>query len=321
MQNQIIIKGAKEHNLKNVDLELPKNKLIVFTGVSGSGKSSLAFDTIFAEGQRRYVESLSAYARQFLGQKDKPDVESIEGLSPAIAIDQKASNHNPRSTVATITEIYDYLRVLFARIGIPYCPNDGTKIEKMSVDEIVNYTQPFLTSDVRNGVLSILAPVVEGRKGEYHQLLYDLYLEGYQKAYIDNKPHNLADRVTLSRYKQHKIEVVVDENVPTVEEGGAVEAIRYLDHEIWVAGRADTECTLWLSELFYPGWKATINGRSEPIYRANGIFRALKLEKGHFDVRFRYEPSSFYWGLVVSGFSFLLIVFFYLIGDNILLKK
>ena len=211
----IRIRGAREHNLQGVDVDIPKNKLVVFTGVSGSGKSSLAFDTIFAEGQRRYVESLSAYARQFLGQKDKPNVDSIEGLSPAIAIDQKASSHNPRSTVATITEIYDYLRVLYARIGTPYCPDDGTKIEKMSVDEIVSFIQSKISSytliPLYPETLSVLAPVVEGRKGEYHQLLYDLYLEGFQKAYIDNKLYNLADKVTLPRYKQHKIEVVVDE--------------------------------------------------------------------------------------------------------------
>lgn len=213
-QPQILIRGAREHNLKNINLDIPKDQLVVFTGVSGSGKSSLAFDTIFAEGQRRYVESLSAYARQFLGQKDKPDVESIEGLSPAVAIDQKSASHNPRSTVATITEIYDYLRVLYARIGTPYCPNDGTKIEKMSVDEIVNFIQTAIAKSIpqkNHDVIKILAPVVEGRKGEYHQLLYDLYLEGFQKANIDNKEYNLADKVKLARFKQHKIEVIIDE--------------------------------------------------------------------------------------------------------------
>lgn len=214
MQDKIIIKGAREHNLKNIDLELPKNKLIVFTGVSGSGKSSLAFDTIFAEGQRRFIESLSSYARQFLGQKDKPDVESIEGLSPAIAIDQKAGGHNPRSTVATITEIYDYLRVLFARVGTPYCPNCQIKIEQMSVDEIVSLLENKLNQK-KGGQdqtpLTILAPVVEGRKGEYHQLLYDLYLEGFEYTYINGKKYRLSQKIDLSRYKKHKIEVVIDE--------------------------------------------------------------------------------------------------------------
>jgi excinuclease ABC subunit A len=218
MEDVIRIKGAREHNLKNIDLELPRNKLIVFTGLSGSGKSSLAFDTIYAEGQRRYIESLSAYARQFLGQMQKPDVDYIEGLSPAVSIDQKARSHNPRSTVGTVTEIYDYLRVLFARVGIAYCPNDGTPIEKLSVDQIIeNIIQGTVTSDQRTknppagGNITILAPVVRGRKGEYHQLLNDLYTQGYLKARVDGKFKNLKERIVLSRYKQHTIEAVVDE--------------------------------------------------------------------------------------------------------------
>ena len=168
MNDKIIIKGAKVHNLKNIYLELPKNKLIVFTGVSGSGKSSLAFDTIFAEGQRRYVESLSPYARQFLGQMDPPDVEEISGLSPAIAIDQKGHSHNPRSTVATLTEIYDYMRVLFARIGKPFCPNCGGEIKKLSPQEMID----TIIESAEGKPITILAPVVRGRKGEYYQLLY-----------------------------------------------------------------------------------------------------------------------------------------------------
>jgi excinuclease ABC subunit A len=220
MEDKIIIKGAKENNLKNVSLEIPKNKMVVFTGVSGSGKSSLAFDTIFAEGQRRYIESLSSYARQFLGQKNKPDVESIEGLSPAVAIDQKAASHNPRSTVATITEIYDYLRVLFARIGQPYCPNCGEKIEKMSIDQIIDFIQTAVAeskiNEIKNNI-KILAPVIEGRKGEYHQLLYDLYLEGFQQAYIDGKLRDLSERINLGKFVQHKIEVVIDEFNPNEE--------------------------------------------------------------------------------------------------------
>src|SRR3989338_5034916 len=170
MQDKIIIKGAREHNLKNISLELPRNKLICFTGVSGSGKSSLAFDTIFAEGQRRYVESLSAYARQFLGQMEKPDVDEIEGLSPAISIDQKAHSANPRSTVATITEIYDYLRVLFARIGRPHCVKCGKEIRKLSVDEMVEVALEralsLRGSRKSTEAISVLAPVVRGRKGE-----------------------------------------------------------------------------------------------------------------------------------------------------------
>src|SRR5579862_558409 len=164
--DKIIIKGAREHNLKNLDLEIPKNKLVVFTGLSGSGKSSLAFDTIFAEGQRRYVESLSSYARQFLGQMEKPDVDHIEGLSPAIAIDQKSTSHNPRSTVGTVTEIYDYLRVLFARVGEPRCPIHGTSLAAQSISQMVD-TLMALPNETG---LSILAPLIRDRKGEYKQL-------------------------------------------------------------------------------------------------------------------------------------------------------
>jgi len=171
MQEKIIIKGAREHNLKNINLELPRNKFIVFTGISGSGKSTLAFDTIFAEGQRRYLESLSTYARQFLGQMEKPNVDSIEGLSPAISIEQKAASHNPRSTVGTITEIYDYLRVLFARIGTPHCPVCLKPIEKLSLEQMVEKVL-----DLPEGqTITILAPIVRGRKGEYLQLLNNLY--------------------------------------------------------------------------------------------------------------------------------------------------
>ena len=206
MNDKIIIKGAKVHNLKNIDLELPKNKLIVFTGVSGSGKSSLAFDTIFAEGQRRYVESLSPYARQFLGQMDTPDVEEITGLSPAIAIDQKGHSHNPRSTVATLTEIYDYMRVLFARIGKPFCPNCGGEIKKLSPQEMID----TIIESAGGKPITILAPVVRGRKGEYYQLLYDFISDGFSKARIDGKFHSLHERINLSRYKTHNIDLVVD---------------------------------------------------------------------------------------------------------------
>ncbi len=231
MQDKIIIKGAREHNLKNISLEIPRDKLVVFTGMSGSGKSSLAFDTIFAEGQRRYVESLSAYARQFLGQMDKPDVDEIEGLSPAISIDQKAHSSNPRSTVATITEIYDYMRVLYARAGHPFCPIGGEPIRKMTVEEMVDvilkrtrdiHADAKTIEEARKKpraknvtVISkdeivILAPVVRGRKGEYHQLLQDLYQSGFLEVRLDGKWQSLRERVNLSRYKQHTIEVVID---------------------------------------------------------------------------------------------------------------
>lgn len=210
MKDKIIIRGAREHNLKNISLELPRDKMIVFTGLSGSGKSSLAFDTIFAEGQRRYIESLSAYARQFLGKLDKPDVDEIEGLSPAISIDQKSHSTNPRSTVATITEIYDYLRVLFARAGKPYCPKCGREIRKMTNEEIVDAILEIWGKDNSKKNLVILAPVVRGRKGEYYQLLYDFLNAGFREARIDNKFYNLRERIELSRYKLHTIEIVID---------------------------------------------------------------------------------------------------------------
>ncbi len=208
MQDKIIIKGAREHNLKNISLELPRNKLICFTGVSGSGKSSLAFDTIFAEGQRRYVESLSAYARQFLGQMEKPDVDEIEGLSPAISIDQKAHGSNPRSTVATITEIYDYLRVLFARVAQPHCVTCGEKIQKLTNEEMVDIVVENATE--MKGSIKVLSPIVKGRKGEYYQLLYDLYNSGFARVRIDGTEHRLDEPIKLARYKAHVIEIVVD---------------------------------------------------------------------------------------------------------------
>src|ERR1700688_2503678 len=199
MKDKIIIKGAREHNLKNISLELPRDKMIVFTGLSGSGKSSLAFDTIFAEGQRRYIESLSAYARQFLGRLDKPDVDDIEGLSPAISIDQKSHSGNPRSTVATITEIYDYLRVLFARAGKPYCPTCGREIKKLTNEEIVDVAIDIANENSgpegpkKNMV--ILAPVVRGRKGEYYQMLYDFLNAGFSEVRVDGTYHSLRERL------------------------------------------------------------------------------------------------------------------------------
>ena len=207
MEDKIIIRGARAHNLKNIDLDIPRNELVVITGISGSGKSSLAFDTIYAEGQRRYIESLSSYARQFLGQMEKPDVDLIDGLSPAISIDQKSASHNPRSTVGTITEIYDYLRVLYARIGKPFCPNDDTPIVKQTIDQIID----FILNLLPNKEILILAPVIRGRKGEYHQLLNDLYQEGYLRVRVNGKIKNLREKIVLSRYKSHNIEVVVDQ--------------------------------------------------------------------------------------------------------------
>lgn len=224
MQDKIIIKGAREHNLKNIDLELPRNKMIVFTGLSGSGKSSLAFDTIFAEGQRRYIESLSAYARQFLGGMSKPDVNEIEGLSPAISIDQKAHSANPRSTVATITEIYDYLRVLYARVGEPNCPLCGTKIERMTTDEMVERIKNKTLKIKNKKEILILSPVVRGRKGEYYQMLYDLYNSGFLEVRVDGKIKSLKERIILSKNHKHTIEVVVD-RLNNIEEKRLAEAV------------------------------------------------------------------------------------------------
>ena len=231
MENKLIVKGARTHNLKNITVEMPRDKLVVFTGLSGSGKSSLAFDTIFAEGQRRYIESLSAYARQFLRQMQKPDVDEIVGLSPAISIDQKSRSNNPRSTVATITEIYDYLRVLFARIGRPHCLLCGSPIEKLSKDEIMQFVLERI-GESREGVpaadekkpkarrpkgdarerisFEILAPLVRGRKGEYYQLLYDLLGKGYVSVVVDGKRFSLREQILLDKNKRHDIDVLVD---------------------------------------------------------------------------------------------------------------
>ena len=222
-EEQIHIKGAKTHNLKNVSLSIPRNKMVIFTGLSGSGKSSLAFDTIFAEGQRRYIESLSAYARQFLRQMQKPDVEEITGLSPAISIDQKSRSNNPRSTVATITEIYDYLRILYARVGKPHCLVCGREIRKHSNEEIIHSivdsttklvpkkTRKVMGVEISEDVVRIYAPVVVGRKGEYYQLLYDLLGKGFEKVKVDGKEHNLREQIILSKNKKHDIDALVDE--------------------------------------------------------------------------------------------------------------
>src|SRR5450432_1009515 len=206
MNDQIVIRGAREHNLKNVDLVLPRDQLIVFTGLSGSGKSSLAFDTIYAEGQRRYVESLSAYARQFLGQMDKPDVDFIEGLSPAVSIDQKSTNRNPRSTVGTITEVYDYLRLLYARIGHPHCPTCGRPIARQTPQQIVDRVLE-LDEGTR---FQVLAPLIRGRKGEYADLFGDLQTKGYSRARVDGMTVRLDDAATgsgklpaLKKYEKH----------------------------------------------------------------------------------------------------------------------
>ena len=204
--DKIVIKGAREHNLKNVDLELPRDKFIVFTGLSGSGKSSLAFDTIYADGQRRYVESLSSYARMFLGQMEKPDVDSIEGLSPAISIDQKTTSKNPRSTVGTVTEIYDYLRLLYARIGIPHCPVCGRVIEQQTVDQMVDQIMAL----PEGSRIQILAPVVRGRKGEHKKEFENAKRSGFVRVRADGILYDLSEEIKLEKNKKHNIEIVID---------------------------------------------------------------------------------------------------------------
>ncbi|MCK5027632.1 MAG: ABC-ATPase UvrA, partial [Candidatus Pacebacteria bacterium] len=224
-EQNIHVKGARTHNLKNIDVSMPRNEMIAITGLSGSGKSSLAFDTIFAEGQRRYVESLSSYARQFLRQMQKPDVDEITGLSPAISIDQKSRSNNPRSTVATITEIYDYMRVLYARIGKPHCIVCGREIQKLSNDEIVSFVYDKVKGIKKNkkgdksvlGVtyntskIQIFSPVVRGRKGEYYQMLYDFLSKGYVSVRVDGKLYNLREQITVAKTKKHDIDVLIDE--------------------------------------------------------------------------------------------------------------
>ena len=226
--DRIRIAGAREHNLKDISLELPRDALIVITGLSGSGKSSLAFDTIYAEGQRRYVESLSAYARQFLGQMDKPDVDSIEGLSPAISIDQKTTSRNPRSTVGTVTEIYDYLRLLWARVGHPHCHNCGKPIAGQSVEQIIDHVMT-LPEGTR---FMVLAPVVRGRKGEYKDLLEELRAEGFTRAKIDGELRLLEEEIELDKKFKHDIAVVVDR---LVHEAGRAQAAGRLGRD---GGRA-----------------------------------------------------------------------------------
>ena len=213
MDNVIKIVGAKENNLKNVSLEIPRDKLVVLTGVSGSGKSSLAFGTIFAEGQRRYIESLSSYARQFLGQSQKPDVELIEGLSPAISIDQKTTNHNPRSTVGTVTEIYDYLRLLFARVGTPYCPHCNKKIEEQTIDQIVDSILAY----GEGSKILVLSPIATGQNGAFEKVFSNLKKAGFVRVQVDGNVYSLDEDIILDKNQKHNIRIVVDRIV--IKEG------------------------------------------------------------------------------------------------------
>src|SRR3990172_6770068 len=222
----IVVKGAREHNLKNITVEIPRDRLVVITGLSGSGKSTLAFDTIYAEGQRRYVESLSAYARQFLGRMDKPDVDYIEGLSPAISIDQKGASHNPRSTVGTTTEIYDYLRLLFARVGHPHCPRCGRPIAKQAPQHMVDAILQF----PEGSRIMIRAPLVSDRKGEHQQVLEEARKAGFVRVRVDGRIRDLSDDFSLDKNKKHTVEVVVDRLViQKPEEGQDNDTLRMTD--------------------------------------------------------------------------------------------
>ena len=274
MEDKIIIKGAKEHNLKNVDLELPRNKFIVFTGLSGSGKSSLAFDTIYAEGQRRYVESLSAYARQFLGQMEKPNVEYIEGLSPAISIDQKTTSKNPRSTVGTVTEIYDYLRLLFARVGEVHCPVCGEKISQMTVQEIVDKMMEF----PERTKLQILSPIVRGQKGTHKKLIENIKKEGFVRIRVNGENYEVTDELDLNKNKKHNIEVVVDRIV--VKDGiegrlaDSIETAIKLSDGLVIAQIIDGEEILYSTKFACPEHGVGIEELSPRMFSFNSPFGA-----------------------------------------------
>ena len=261
MNESIKIEGARAHNLKNINVEIPRDKLVVVTGLSGSGKSSLAFDTIYAEGQRRYVESLSAYARQFLGQMDKPDVDNIEGLSPAISIDQKTTSHNPRSTVGTVTEIYDYLRLLYARVGRPHCPNCGKPIAQQSVDQMVDQIKAL----PEGTKLLIMAQLVRGKKGEHRKILDQIRRDGYVRVRIDGEVRDLGEEIALEKQKKHTIEVVVDRLVvregmesrltdsleTALKAGGGVVYVQIVDGELLMFSEnfACVDCGISLPEI------------------------------------------------------------------------
>ena len=280
MEDKIIIKGAKEHNLKNVDLELPRNKFIVFTGLSGSGKSSLAFDTIYAEGQRRYVESLSAYARQFLGQMEKPNVEYIEGLSPAISIDQKTTSKNPRSTVGTVTEIYDYLRLLFARVGEVHCSVCGAKISQMTIQEIVDKMMEF----PERTKLQILSPVVRRQKGTHKKLIENIKKEGFVRIRVNGENYEVTDEIDLSKNKKHNIEVVVDRIV--IKDGiesrltDSIETAVKLSDGLVIAQIIDGEEILYSTKFACPEHGVGIEELSPRMFSFNAPFGACETCNG-----------------------------------------
>ena len=280
MEDKIVIRGAKEHNLKNVSLELPRNKFIVFTGLSGSGKSSLAFDTIYAEGQRRYVESLSSYARQFLGQMEKPNVEYIEGLSPAISIDQKTTSRNPRSTVGTVTEIYDYLRLLFARVGDVHCPICNKPISQMTIQEIVDKILEF----PERTKLQILSPVVRGQKGTHKKLIDSIAKDGFVRIRVDGENHEVTDEIELNKNQKHNIEVVVDRIV--VKDGiearlaDSIETAVKLSDGLVIAQIIDGEETLFSTKFACPEHGIGIEELSPRMFSFNAPFGACDVCNG-----------------------------------------
>ncbi|HOQ25031.1 MAG TPA: excinuclease ABC subunit UvrA [Bacillota bacterium] len=290
-KEQIIIRGARVHNLKNIDVVIPRDKLVVLTGLSGSGKSSLAFDTIYAEGQRRYVESLSAYARQFLGQMDKPDVDSIDGLSPAIAIDQKTTSNNPRSTVGTVTEIYDYLRLLYARIGHPHCPDCGHEIARQTVEQIVDHVLRM----AEGTKFQVLAPVVRGRKGEYAKLFEDLRKDGFVRVRVDGELRMLDEEIRLEKYKQHWIEVVVDRLV--VKEGigsrlaDSLEVALRLAKGLVIIAVVDGEEKLFSENYACPDCGFSLEDMSPRMFSFNSPFGACPACDG-LGVKMEIDPDK-----------------------------
>jgi len=275
MNDKIVIKGAKEHNLKDINLEIPRDKLVVITGLSGSGKSSLAFDTLYAEGQRRYVESLSSYARQFLGIMEKPEVESIDGLSPAISIDQKTTSKNPRSTVGTVTEIYDYIRLLYARIGVPYCPNCGKKIQKQTVDQIVD-----MVMELEEGTkIQVLAPIVRGRKGEFVKQLEGYQKEGFVRARVDGELVELSDDLDLDRKKKHNIEIVIDRLVVKEDIRSRLTedieiAFKYAEKLVVIEDASNKKETLYSGNYACPDCGISIGELSPRMFSFNNPFGA-----------------------------------------------
>ena len=280
MNDKIIIKGAREHNLKNVDLTLPRNQMIVFTGISGSGKSSLAFDTIYAEGQRRYVESLSAYARQFLGQMEKPEVEYIEGLSSVISIDQKTTSKNPRSTVGTVTEIYDYLRLLYANIGIPHCPICKKPIKQMSVQEIVDQTMTF----PENTKIQIIAPVIRGKKGMHEKILSAIKNDGFVRVRINGEMRDIDEEISLEKNKKHHIDIVIDRLVvrPNIESrlSDSIETALKQTDGLVIVSQIDGDEILFSTKFACPDHGIAIDEISPRMFSFNAPYGACETCNG-----------------------------------------